>query len=154
AFLVLLLAGGGFAAYWFGVKGKAGGTVAAEISSDKWETYTSPTNAFKVSLPGPSEKWDWKPIGSLKVNSDLRQFTIGETRIDKPGITFYAGCVRLPEIATKSEWNEVKQWLKMYAGPNTGTLRQSTATVPKGSVIWEMTRQEVVAPGKKGIGEM
>ncbi len=151
---VLLLAGVGFAVYWFGFRGKTDSTNPTNpdsVKAENWETYTSPGNVFKVSFPGKPEAQDWQPKDTLKVTSDLRQLLIGDKRADKPSHSYFAGYIRFPDGTKPQATEATRKWLiTLYASPATaGRDSQFVKKVMVGDREWEELRIEA---GESGSG--
>jgi hypothetical protein len=141
--LAVLLAGGGFAAYWFGFRDKSGGG-GDTVSTENWETYTSPGNVFKASFPGKPEGGEWKPVGGQKVFSDIRTHRIGEWNFQKPSLSFFAGYVRFPDVVGTKEVDDAKKWLvTLHAAPAAYSGVRDAKNAPKvqsGGREWEEER--------------
>jgi len=142
--LVLLLGGIGFAAFKFGFRLKPGGgsTDPISVKLENWETYTSPENVFKASFPGNPPGENWKPIGGMKVKSDIRHAGIGELGVNKSNVVFFAGYVRFPDGMRSTEVDAIKPLLIMqYAAPPTFSgNRNRPQKVTAGNREWDEER--------------
>ena len=148
---VLLLVGAGFSIYWFGFRGKVDSTSPELATGENWETYTGPSDTYRVSFPGKPQAATWEPHGNLKPTSDLRVLTIGEKQMGKPGITFFAGFMRFPDNVQAAELEETKNWLiTLHAAPyDFGMRRESKVTkkVQASGQVWDEIRMEVHQSG-------
>jgi hypothetical protein len=114
----VLLAGLGFSAYWFGFRDRADGPKLGSAQTEKWETYTSAQNVYKVSFlgkPAAQEVW-W--LGGVRVNSKISEVIIGEKSVGTPTLTLIAGFARLWDGARPVEVDDVKkQLITQYVAP-------------------------------------